>query len=115
MLVDTKYEFGMRDGQVVLIDELHTPDSSRFWTQESYGGADEPENFDKEFLRMWYVEHGYRGDGEPPDLPAEVVAEAAARYVGVYERLTGNTFLPGTRPAAERIARNVAAYLKQNA
>jgi phosphoribosylaminoimidazole-succinocarboxamide synthase len=113
LLVDTKYEFGLLDGQVMLIDEIHTPDSSRYWTQESYAAAREgrePDNFDKEFLRLWYVAQGYRGEGEPPALPPDVAAEAAARYIGAYERLTGSAFVPGERPAAARIARNLAQY-----
>lgn len=111
LLVDTKYEFGLLDGQLVLIDEVHTPDSSRYWTQESYAATREgrePDNFDKEFLRLWYVAQGYRGTGAPPALPPDVAAEAAARYIGVYERLTSSAFVPGERPAVARIVRNLA-------
>jgi phosphoribosylaminoimidazole-succinocarboxamide synthase len=107
ILVDTKYEFGLIDGQPALIDEVHTPDSSRFWVAESYeavqGTDAEPENFDKEFLRMWFVHQGYRGEGEPPAMPPEFVAQVAQRYIAAYERLTGQTFAPGTQPATERI------------
>lgn len=109
ILVDTKYEFGLINGQLVLIDELHTPDSSRFWTMDSYGTADEPENFDKEYLRRWFVDHGYRGDGPPPAIPAEIAANTAARYISVYERLTGTSFVPGVQPVAERIAQHMNA------
>ncbi len=109
ILVDTKYEFGLINGQLVLIDELHTPDSSRFWTIESYGTADEPENFDKEYLRRWFVDQGYRGDGPPPAIPAEIAANTAARYIDVYERLTGASFVPGVQPVAERITRHMNA------
>jgi phosphoribosylaminoimidazole-succinocarboxamide synthase len=107
ILVDTKYEFGLVDGQPTLIDEVHTPDSSRYWVADSYAetrGADrEPENFDKEFLRLWFVKQGYRGEGAPPAMPAEFVAEVAERYIATYERLTGRTFQPGAQPAADRI------------
>lgn len=107
ILVDTKYEFGLVEGRLTLIDEIHTPDSSRFWTLESCGPDREPENLDKEYLRNWFVERGYRGDGEPPAMPDDFIAQVAARYIAVYERLTGHQFLPGEQPAAERIARNV--------
>lgn len=111
ILVDTKYEFGLVDGRPVLIDEIHTPDSSRFWVAESYqatrGTDQEPENFDKEFLRLWFVEHGYRGEGTPPAMPAEFIALVAQRYIAAYERLTGETFAPGAQPAADRIRANL--------
>lgn len=103
ILVDTKYEFGLHQGQLMLIDELHTPDSSRFWTQASYGRDQEPEHLDKEYLRMWYARQGYRGDGAPPPLPADVIAAMAARYIDAYERLTGQPFVPAAQPAAPRI------------
>lgn len=107
ILVDTKYEFGTIDGQLVLIDEVHTPDSSRYWTLDSYGQGREPQNFDKEFLREWLVSQGYRGEGAVPAMPAEFIAKVAERYIAAYERLTGQTFVPGEQPANERIARNL--------
>jgi phosphoribosylaminoimidazole-succinocarboxamide synthase len=95
----------------MLIDELHTPDSSRFWLAEGYeerrAAGLEPENFDKEFLRLWYVGKGYRGEGEPPSLPAEIIAQVSQRYIAVYERLTGQTFVPADYPASPRIAQNL--------
>jgi len=115
ILVDTKYEFGLIDGRPALIDEVHTPDSSRFWVAESYeatrGTDREPENFDKEFLRLWFVEHGYRGEGTPPAMPADFIARVAQRYIAAYERLTGQTFVPGAQPAAERIAQSLIPNL----
>ncbi|HBY96179.1 MAG: phosphoribosylaminoimidazolesuccinocarboxamide synthase [Ardenticatenaceae bacterium] len=113
ILVDTKYEFGVLDGRLLLIDEIHTPDSSRFWTLASYEPGREPENFDKEYLRAWFAEHGYRGDGKPPPMPADFAARVAARYIAAYERLTGRQFAPGEQPAAARIARNLAAYRRK--
>jgi phosphoribosylaminoimidazole-succinocarboxamide synthase len=110
ILVDTKYEFGLVEGQLVLIDEVHTPDSSRYWTAESYGRGREPKNFDKEFLREWFVAQGYRGDGQAPRMPQDFIAQVADRYIAAYERLTGKAFEPGQQPAAERIERNMAAY-----
>ena len=107
ILVDTKYEMGLVDGRLTLIDEIHTPDSSRYWVAETYGKGGEPENFDKEFLRKWYAAQGYRGEGEPPMMPAEFRAEVAGRYIAAYERLTGRPFVPAEQPAAERIGRNL--------
>ncbi len=107
ILVDTKYEFGEWEGQPMLIDEVHTPDSSRFWRAESYAerlaAGLEPENFDKEFIRLWYAERGYRGDGDPPPWPTELAVQASLRYIRVYEMLTGQTFVPGAYPAGPRI------------
>lgn len=114
ILVDTKYEFGLSDGELVLIDELHTPDSSRFWLAETYRRGQEPESYDKEYVRLWFAARGYRGDGAPPEMPPELIAGAAARYIAVYERLTGQPFVPGEQPAAERIARNIRHFLEQD-
>jgi phosphoribosylaminoimidazole-succinocarboxamide synthase len=112
ILVDTKYEFGIApDGSVLLIDEVHTPDSSRFWRAQTYAekfsAGREPENFDKEFVRMAYTEHGYRGDGEPPVLPDELWASASERYITIYEILTGEAFLPGSYPVEPRLVENL--------
>jgi phosphoribosylaminoimidazole-succinocarboxamide synthase len=109
ILVDTKYEFGLVDGRLTLIDEVHTPDSSRFWTQESYEAGGDLEHLDKEFLRAWYAAQGYRGDGPPPTMPDDFVAQVAARYIAAYERLTGRALVPADQPAVERIRRNLAA------
>jgi phosphoribosylaminoimidazole-succinocarboxamide synthase len=110
ILVDTKYEFGLVDGRLVLIDEVHTPDSSRYWTAESCGPGKEPKNFDKEILREWFVAQGYRGEGQAPTMPDEVIATVAARYITAYEHLTGQPFVPGAHPAEARIQRSMAAY-----
>ncbi|MFN8374004.1 MAG: phosphoribosylaminoimidazolesuccinocarboxamide synthase [Anaerolineae bacterium] len=110
ILVDTKYEFGLIDGRLTVIDEIHTPDSSRYWEASSYGADREPTNFDKEFLREWFVQQGYRGEGTIPTMPAEFVAQVAARYIAAYERLTGNAFVPGEQPAEARIARHLENY-----
>lgn len=110
ILVDTKYEFGLIDGKLAVIDEIHTPDSSRYWVLDSYQPGKEPENFDKEFLRVWYADRGYKGDGTPPEMPDDVRAQVAARYIAAYERLTGQVFVPGEQPAADRIARSLDAY-----
>lgn len=112
ILVDTKYEFGLLDGRLVLIDEIHTPDSSRYWVAETYDTqimtGQEPENFDKEFLRKWFVDQGYRGEGPIPPMPPDFVVQVASRYIAAYEKLTGQAFAPGEAPAAARIAQNLA-------
>ncbi|PJF44312.1 MAG: phosphoribosylaminoimidazolesuccinocarboxamide synthase [Phototrophicales bacterium] len=110
ILVDTKYEFGLIDGELALVDEVHTPDSSRYWVRETYRAGEEPENFDKEYLRKWFAAQGYKGDGPAPAIPDEFVAQVAARYIASYERLTGQTFVPGQQPAAERIAQTLKNY-----
>ena len=112
ILVDTKYEFGRAtDGSVILIDEVHTPDSSRFWKADTYearfaAGAD-PENFDKEFVRIAYAAKGYRGDGEIPSMPDELWASASERYIQIYEMLTGRTFEAGNYPIEQRLVANL--------
>lgn len=109
ILVDTKYEFGLVNGRLTLIDEVHTPDSSRYWIAGEFDDHGEPANFDKEFLRKWYAAQGYRGDGSPPEMPADFIARVAARYIAAFEKLTGGTFTPGAQPAAARIQQNVSA------
>jgi phosphoribosylaminoimidazole-succinocarboxamide synthase len=112
ILVDTKYEFGKtKDGNVIVIDEIHTPDSSRFWMRGTYDerfakGLD-PEPLDKDFVRRYYTGIGYRGDGPPPPLPDDVRVGAALRYIEAFERITGETFVPETAPPAERIRKNL--------
>ena len=108
VLADTKYEMGLTpDGELLLIDEVHTPDSSRFWVAEGLDDrlarGDEPESLDKEVVRRALAERGYRGDGEPPELPAEVWRATSERYVDAYERLTGQPFEPGDYPVEPRI------------
>jgi len=107
ILVDTKYEMGVINGRLALIDEIHTPDSSRYWVAESYQPGTEPENFDKEFMRKWYAAQGYRGDGAPPTMPDDFVAQVAARYIAAYEKLAGEDFVPGERPVLGRIRKNL--------
>ena len=114
ILVDTKYEFGLHNGKLTLIDEIHTPDSSRFWIAKTYQSRVkkglEPENFDKEFLRLWYVKRGYRGDGPPPAMAKELIVATAQRYIGVYEKLTGKKFKAFEYPIEERIKKNLKKY-----
>jgi phosphoribosylaminoimidazole-succinocarboxamide synthase len=109
ILVDTKYEFGVVDGnRLMLIDEIHTPDSSRYWSVESHQQTPHaPEHYDKEYLRLWYAKQGYRGQGTPPPLPDTIAAQTAQRYITTYERITGTSFAPAEQPALERIRRNL--------
>ncbi|MFT3894446.1 MAG: phosphoribosylaminoimidazolesuccinocarboxamide synthase [Anaerolineales bacterium] len=116
ILVDTKYEFGIApDGSVMLIDEVHTPNSSRYWKVDSYEtqfeAGKEPENFDKEFIRIAYAEKGYRGDGEIPSMPDELWVAASERYISIYEMLTGKTFEAGEYPIEERLLKNLDGLL----
>lgn len=107
ILVDTKYEFGLIDGQLTLIDEVHTPDSSRYWIKETYDEKRNPQHFDKEFLRLWFAEQGYTGEGTPPQMTPEFAAAVAGRYITAYEKLTGQSFVPGELPAQARIIRRM--------
>ena len=115
ILVDTKYEFGRApDGTLVVADEVHTPDSSRFWLADSYAArhaaGNEPENFDKEVLRLWLKERGFGGDGTPPALDADIVVRLSQRYQAVYERITGRLFddeVDFATPPLERIVANL--------
>jgi phosphoribosylaminoimidazole-succinocarboxamide synthase len=115
ILVDTKYEFGLDlEGKVTLIDEVHTPDSSRFWLEDTYtqrtAARQEPDNFDKEFIRLYYAARGYRGEGEPFALPPDLAVQAATRYIRTYELLTGQEFVPGALPAEARITENLRSW-----
>ncbi len=113
VLADTKYEFGLDPaGGLVVIDEMHTPDSSRFWLESTLADrlADgkTPESFDKEPVRLALRAVGYTGDGSPPQMDDEVWESASARYVEIYERLTGENFVPGQQPVSDRLAKNLA-------
>jgi phosphoribosylaminoimidazole-succinocarboxamide synthase len=112
ILVDTKYELGLDpEGRLTVIDEIHTPDSSRYWYLDSYERAiaegSDPKAMDKEYVRRWLAERGYRGEGVPPPLPDDVRCEAARRYVETYERITGRAFVPDVEPPLARIRRNL--------
>jgi phosphoribosylaminoimidazole-succinocarboxamide synthase len=119
ILVDTKYEFGKdQNGKLCLIDEIHTPDSSRYWLKETYAARHaeglEPENIDKEFLRLWFAANcdPYK-DQILPTAPEELIITLASRYIQLYQMITGSKFhFPAdSKPIAERILQNVAGYL----
>jgi len=90
---------------------VHTPDSSRFWKADTYvdlfAAGQEPQNFDKEFIRRHYADLGYRGEGEPPQVSADLWAQASERYIQIYELLTGMVFKPGDYPVAPRLTENL--------
>lgn len=114
ILVDTKYEFGFDEqGKLMLIDEIHTPDSSRFWKADTYeqkvAAGEEPENFDKEFIRLEYAQKGYRGDGEIPVMDSELFVRASQRYIKIYELLSQKNFIPGEYPVNPRLIKNLSA------
>lgn len=115
ILADTKYEFGLApDGSLLLIDEVHTPDSSRWWVADTFderrARGDEPESLDKEVVRRALADVGFRGDGPIPTLDDAVWVATTARYVDAYERLTGEAFVPAAYPADVRIRDAVAPY-----
>lgn len=119
LLADTKYEFGVdADGDLMLIDEVHTPDSSRYWIASSfvdrYMAGLEPESTDKEIIRRALADAGYTGDGAPPQLDESVWVETSRRYIDTFEILTGTTFVPGATPIADRIHKNLADIIAQN-
>ena len=115
ILVDTKYEFGEYKGKMMLIDEIHTPDSSRYWKKENYQKRFEkglePENFDKEFFRIWYVKKGYTGDGEPPKMSMDLQLKTAIRYMKIYEMITGKKFKALSYPLKSSIKESLQIYL----
>ena len=119
ILVDTKYEFGLRNGEVILIDEIHTPDSSRYFYADGYQERqdnNEPQKqLSKEFVRQWLIEHDFQGlDGQSmPDMPEDFVQLVSERYIELYERITGEQFVKAdTTDIAGRIDRNVNAFLE---
>ncbi|HEY6078634.1 MAG TPA: phosphoribosylaminoimidazolesuccinocarboxamide synthase [Polyangiaceae bacterium] len=114
ILVDTKYEFGKTPaGEIILIDEIHTPDSSRFWYQHSYQerfeDGQDPESFDKEYVRRFLAAQGFRGDGPIPPIPDDVKIEAMRRYIEAVERITATPFVPSTDEPIARMQRNLRA------
>jgi phosphoribosylaminoimidazole-succinocarboxamide synthase len=121
ILVDTKYEFGKRDGQVYLIDEIHTPDSSRYFYAEGYAErqarGERQKQLSKEFVREWLMAQGFQGlEGQQmPAMPDAFVQEVSARYVELYEILTGQAFQPAATAAIEqRIGQAITAFLREN-
>lgn len=120
VLVDTKYEFGVdEDGRITLADEIHTPDSSRYWINETYAAklaaGENPESLDKEFLRLWIAARCDPYNDPIPEIPADTLMEFAEKYVRLYEQVTGETFerAPMDRPVRDRIRENLASALPE--
>ena len=111
ILVDTKYEFGYLNGKLVLIDEIHTPDSSRFWIKDTYqelfSKGEEPQKLDKEYVRQWLANKGFIGEGKIPKIPDEVKIETAKRYIRAYEMITGKEFKAKNEDVTKRIEENL--------
>lgn len=117
ILADTKYEFALdKRGKLILIDEIHTPDSSRLWLKKTYRGrskkGQEVENYDKEIMRIWFSDHGYTGRGKAPKMPDGLTGQIAVRYIEVYEKITGEKFLVGSStPSKERVLENLSKLI----
>jgi phosphoribosylaminoimidazole-succinocarboxamide synthase len=113
ILVDTKYEFGVYQGRLIVCDEIHTPDCSRFWYADDYQAAfasgREPKKLDKEYLRSWLASQGFTGAGSVPTIPPEVFAETRRRYVEAFERITGQKFVFSGETAEAETARVLSA------
>lgn len=119
ILVDTKYEFGIFEDNIYLIDEIHTPDSSRYYYLEGYedrlNKGEKQHQLSKEFVREWLIEQGFQGlEGQKiPDMPDEFVHQISQRYITLYEKMTGETFNPALSDnPLERIEKNVLNFLK---
>ncbi|WP_334167557.1 phosphoribosylaminoimidazolesuccinocarboxamide synthase [Phocaeicola paurosaccharolyticus] len=119
ILVDTKYEFGMHNGEIYLMDEIHTPDSSRYFYSEGYQERFEKgeaqKQLSKEFVREWLMENGFQGkEGQTvPEMTEEIVNSISERYIELYEHITGETFVKAdTDNISERIDKNIKNYLK---
>ena len=120
ILVDTKYEFGKKDGQIYLIDEIHTPDSSRYFYLDGYQERQEKgenqKQLSKEFVREWLMEQGFQGEEgqKVPEMPEEFVNQVSERYIELYEKITGDKFVKAdAKEVLHRIEKNVTAKLNE--
>jgi phosphoribosylaminoimidazole-succinocarboxamide synthase len=121
ILVDTKYEFGKKDGQIYVIDEIHTPDSSRYFYSEGYAErqkkGEKQRQLSKEFVREWLIAYGFQGkEGQHmPDMPDAFVKEITARYIELFEHITGKKFVKTrSKDIVKRIEKNVVQWVKEN-
>ena len=112
ILVDTKYEFGMYNGELIVIDEIHTPDSSRYWVKDEYdsrfNNRESQKMLDKENIRQWLIERGFKGEGTPPELTSDIRILLAEKYIELYKTLLGKEFIPSVGDVAERISKNLS-------
>ena len=111
ILVDTKYEFGIYKGKIILVDEIHTPDSSRFWIKKTYKErlkkGLEPESYDKEFLRIWFKNKGYMGEGKAPKMTSDFIFKVSNRYTEIYERITERKFIPSKNKIYGKVIKGI--------
>ena len=111
ILVDTKYEFGMVGDELIVIDEIHTPDSSRYWVkegyQERYDSNENQKMLDKENIRQWLIDRGFSGEGTPPDLSDDIRIFLAEQYISLYKKITGKDFEPALGDVKSRILENL--------
>lgn len=121
ILVDTKYEFGIRDGRIYLMDEIHTPDSSRYFYAEGYAErqarGETQKQLSKEFVRQWLIENGFQGlkGQQVPEMTPELVRSISERYIELYEHVTGEAFVkPPSGDIAVRVRENIAKFFKEN-
>jgi phosphoribosylaminoimidazole-succinocarboxamide synthase len=121
ILVDTKYEFGKSNGEIILIDEIHTPDSSRYFYLEGYEDRQEKgeqqKQLSKEFVRQWLISKGFQGkDGQKvPEMPDEFINEVSERYIELYENITGKNFQKSDiSDIDDRIRKNINSFIENN-
>ena len=111
ILVDTKYEFGMIGDELIVIDEIHTPDSSRYWVKdgylERYNNKEDQKMLDKENIRKWLIDRGFSGEGTPPELSDEIRVFLAEQYISLYKKITGRDFEPASGDVKNRILTNL--------
>ncbi|TFH26718.1 MAG: phosphoribosylaminoimidazolesuccinocarboxamide synthase [Bacteroidia bacterium] len=120
ILVDTKYEFGKKDGQIMLIDEIHTPDSSRYFYADGYeerqASGEQQKQLSKEFVRQWLIANGFQGkEGQQvPNMPDDFVEEVSERYIELYESITGEKFVKAdTTNIEDRILKNINDFISK--
>jgi phosphoribosylaminoimidazole-succinocarboxamide synthase len=120
ILVDTKYEFGKKDGQILLIDEIHTPDSSRYFYAEGYeerqAAGEQQKQLSKEFVRQWLISNGFQGkEGQVvPEMPDAFIKEVSDRYIELFESITGEKFVKAdTTSIEERILKNINDFISK--
>ena len=111
ILVDTKYEFGIYNNELIVIDEIHTPDSSRYWIKDEYekrfSNQKNQKMLDKENIRQWLIDRGFKGDGVPPKLSDDIRIYLSEKYIELYKRLTGTDFIPCIGDVNSRITENL--------
>ena len=111
ILVDTKYEFGLVDGELIVIDEIHTPDSSRYWIESEYekrfAAGEDQLMLDKENMRQWLISKGFSGEGTPPELEDDIRILLSEKYMELYKILTGKDFIPSSGNVSNRIQNNI--------